>query len=288
MSEIPFVIDIDSPESFQENVIDKSLELPVLVDFWAEWCQPCQVLVPLLTDITQQYNGAFVLAKVNSDANQEIAMQCGVKNLPTVMIFKGGEAVDSFTGALPEGEIKIFIDKYASNPNDDVVSQALILLEHEDSDQALIQLKQLNQQYPENFKIHLIIAQFYLQTKQYQLCEDLLIALPQNIQMENATKSLKSQLEVAQVAANAPDLEELQNQIKAKPDNLDLQLQLANIHMAGKNYTLALEVLFSVFKKDTNYNDAIAKTNIFKVFDILGVSNPLVRQYRNKLFSYLN
>jgi putative thioredoxin len=288
MNEVAYVIDIGSEESFQENVINKSHELPIVVDFWAEWCQPCQVLVPLLVDIAQQYNGAFILAKIDSDANQEIAMKCGVKNLPTVMIFKDGQAVDSFTGAIPESEIKTFINKYTSNPSDDITEQALLLLEQDDSDTSLEQLKQLNKEHPENYKIHLIIAQLYLKTQQLDLCEDLLTALPADIQVENATKSLKSQLEIAQQVANAPDLTVLEKQITEQPDNLDLQLQLANLHIAAKNYSLALEVLLTTFKKDSNYNEGIAKTNMLKVFEILGSSDKLVRQYRNKLFSYLN
>jgi putative thioredoxin len=288
MSEVAYVIDIDSEESFQENVINKSHQLPIVVDFWAEWCQPCQVLVPLLVDIAQQYNGAFILAKIDSDANQEIAMKCGVKNLPTVMVFKDGQAVDSFTGAIPESEIKTFINKYTSNPIDDVIEQALLLLEQKDSEASLEQLKQLNKEHPENYKIHLIIAQLYLRTDQLDLCEGLLNALPANVQMEDATKSLKSQLEIAQQVANAPDLVTIEKQIEEQPENIDLQLQLANIHIASKNYDLALEVLFNAFKKDSSYNEAIAKTNMLKVFEILGSSDPLVRQYRNKLFSYLN
>ncbi|MFK5986385.1 MAG: tetratricopeptide repeat protein [Pseudomonadota bacterium] len=288
MSNIPFVVEIDSHESFQQNVIDKSLQLPVVVDFWAEWCQPCQVLIPLLTDIAQQYQGAFILAKINSDELQDLAVQHGVKSLPTVLIYHQGQVVDSFTGAIPEGEIKTLINKYVANPVNDVLEQALILLDQGDSENALEQLKQLNQQSPENYKVHLAIAQVYLQTKEYPLCEDLLSSLPDKIQLEEAYKSIKTQLEIAQAVANAPELDDLEQQIKAEPDNLDLQLQLANIHIANQNHADALEILFQIVKKDISFNEGVAKANMLKVFDILGSSNALVRQYRKKLFSFLN
>jgi putative thioredoxin len=288
MSMIPFVIEIDSLESFQENVIAKSSQLPIVVDFWAEWCEPCKILVPLLTDIAQQYNGAFILAKVDCDKQQDLAMQFGVKNLPTVMVFQNGQQVDSFTGAIPEGEIKAIIDKYVINPVDNAIDQALIQAEQGDTDSALEQLKVLNQQHPENYKIHLAIAHLYLLTKQYPLCDELLTALPANIQTEEACKSLKSQLEIAQSVANAPELEELQKQIQAQPENLELQLQLANIHIAQQNHSSALETLFSIVKKDLNYNDGVAKANMLKVFEIRGNADELVRLYRKKLFSFLN
>jgi len=288
MSMIPFVVEIDSPESFQENVIAKSSQLPIVVDFWAEWCQPCQVLVPLLTDITQQYNGAFILAKVNSDNHQELAMQLGVKSLPTVMIFKDGQVVDTFTGALPEGEIKAIIDKHLSNPVDNAIDQALILADQGDSEASLELLKQLNKDYPENYKIHLAIAHVYILSEQYQLCEELMNALPANIQTEEACKSIRNQLEMAQAAANAPELDELEKQIQTEPDNLELQVQLANVYIAQQNYSSALETLFIMVKKDINYDDGIAKASMLKVFEILGNSDALVRQYRKKLFSFLN
>jgi putative thioredoxin len=288
MSMIPFVIEIDSPESFQQHVISQSSQLPIVVDFWAEWCQPCQILIPLLTDIAQQYNGAFILAKVNSDTFQELAAQCGVKNLPTVLIFKDGQVIDSFTGALPEGEIKAIIDKHVSNPIDDVIEHAFSQLEQGDKDGSLEQLKLLNREYPEDYKVHLAIAKHYLLSKEYQLCKELLSALPVNIQMEEDCKSLNSQLEIAQLASDSPALSELEELIKAEPDNLELQLQLANIHIAQQNYMLALDILFNMVKKDNSYNDGIARTNMLKVFEILGSSNELVRQYRKKLFSFLN
>jgi len=288
MSMIPFVIEIDSPESFQENVIAKSSQLPIVVDFWAEWCQPCQVLVPLLTDIAQQYNGAFILAKINSDNHQELAMQCGVKNLPTVMIFKDGQPVDSFTGALPEGEIKTIIDKHVFNPVDEAINQALILADEGNTELALEQLKQQNSKYPENYRIHLAIAHLYILTEQHQLCDELLNALPADIKTEDAYKSLKSQLEISQSVANAPELEELEKQIQAEPENYELQIQLANTYIAQQNYASALETLFTIVKKDLSYNDGIAKASMLKVFEILGNSDDLVRQYRKKLFSFLN
>ncbi len=288
MNMIPFVIEIDSQESFQEHVIAKSSQLPVVVDFWAEWCQPCQILIPLLTDITQQYNGAFILAKVNSDKHQDLAAQCGVKSLPTVIIFKNGQPVDSFTGALPEGEIKSILDKYVTNPIDNAIEDAIAQLEKGNKESSLQQLKLLNREYPEEYKIHLAIAKHYMLTEEYQLCSELLSSLPANIKMEEEYKALNSQLEITQLVADAPELDELEQKILANPDNLELQLQLANIHIAKQNYSVALEILFSMVKKDNSYNDSIAKRNMLKVFEIVGSSNKFVRQYRKKLFSFLN
>jgi len=289
MSDTPFVINIDGMESFQANVLELSAQLPVVVDFWAEWCEPCKILVPILTKLANDYQGEFILAKVNCDEQQDLAAQAGVRNLPTVMIFKDGKVVDNFTGAKPENEIKEIIDKYVNaDPVTDAINSAFELFKRGEEEQALEALKSLNAAYPENFKVHFAIAELYLESEKYDLCQDLINALPANIQVENEVKSIKSRLEVAIAADGAPEIAELEQQLSEQPDNLELRFQLANVQIAKQDFENALENLLKILQKDQNFNDNAARASMLKVFEILGGQGDLVRRYRSKLFSLLN
>jgi len=276
-------------ESFQANVLELSAQLPVVVDFWAEWCEPCKILVPILTKLANDYQGEFILAKVNCDEQQDLAAQAGVRNLPTVMIFKDGKVVDNFTGAKPENEIKEIIDKYVNaDPVTDAINSAFELFKRGEEEQALEALKSLNAAYPENFKVHFAIAELYLESEKYDLCQDLINALPANIQVENEVKSIKSRLEVAIAADGAPEIAELEQQLSEQPDNLELRFQLANVQIAKQDFENALENLLKILQKDQNFNDNAARASMLKVFEILGGQGDLVRRYRSKLFSLLN
>jgi len=289
MNDTPFVINIDGIESFQANVIELSAQVPVVVDFWADWCQPCQILIPILTKLANDSQGEFILAKVNSDEHQELAAQAGVRSLPTVMIFKDGQVVDSFTGAKPESEVKQIIDKHINaDPVAEAINNAFELFKRGEEEQAFDALKSLNAAYPENFKVHYAIAELYLESEKYQLCQELIAALPANIQQESEVKSIKSRLEVAMAAADAPEITELEKQIAEQPDNLDIRYQLANVQIAKQDFENALDNLIQILQKDRNYNDNAARAAMLKVFEILGGQGDIVRRYRSKLFSLLN
>ncbi len=283
-----FVIDIKSAEAFQQQVIEESSRRVVVVDFWAEWCQPCQILVPLLTDIAHQYQGSILLAKVNSDENQQLAMQMGIKSLPTVMIFKEGKVVDSFMGVQSESDIKAMIDKHVDNPAKQGLEQARQLLANKQPQQALELLKALNQQYPENTDILIAIAQAYLDNDDHRLCQELLDALPDKLKEDETLRNIRSQLELAASVAQLPDLSEIEKELEKDPENIDLLIKKANLYMARKEYQTAMETLLLAIKKDPGYNDGAARKNLLQIFSILGNADADVRKYRNKLFSLLN
>lgn len=289
MNDTPFVINIDGPESFTTNVLELSQQLPVLVDFWADWCQPCQILVPILTKLAEEYQGEFILAKVNCDEQQELAAQAGVRNLPTVMLFHQGKVVETFTGVKPENEIKELLDKYTDgDPVQTTIDKALEASQNGQTEQALEALKSLNAAYPENYNVHLAIAQIYFETEQLELCQELLNALPNEVKEQAEAKALISKIELSQSLADAPDLSELENQIKADPTNLDLHIQFANVLTAHQRYEEALQVLLFIVQTDRSFNDNAGQQGMLKIFDMLGGQDPIVRKYRGKLFSLLN
>ena len=123
MSESPFIIDL-TLENFEQVVLRDSQQTPVLIDFWASWCQPCQILMPLLSKLAEEYQGKFILAKLNTEEQQEIAAQFGIRSIPTVKLFKDGAQVDEFAGALPENDIRTFLDKHIPRETNSVLAQA--------------------------------------------------------------------------------------------------------------------------------------------------------------------
>ena len=143
MSNSPFVIDIKDAEHFDLQVLEGSKQQAVLVDFWADWCQPCKALMPLLTKLAEEYQGAFIVAKVNADEQQEIVTAAGVRNLPTVKLFIDGTAVDEFMGAKSESELRSFLNAHIENETDNEINKALSLSESGETEQAIAALKSL-------------------------------------------------------------------------------------------------------------------------------------------------
>ncbi len=282
-----FIINIQSAEQYQQQVIEASQHQPVLVDFWADWCQPCQILIPLLSKLAVEYNGAFVLAKVNSDEQQQLAAANGIRSLPSVKLYKDGQVIDEFMGAKTESDIRQFLEQHIISEADRQISQALELAENGHYDQAIPLLKTLNQQDPGNVRVYTAIARVYLLADDLENCSAVIKALPVNLQTEKEVLKLKSELELILAAADAPAMDELIKQLEKEPDNQELQLQLANQYTANKNYAQALQTLLGILSRDIDFKEGKAKQAILKIFEILGDQDPLTRKYRSRLASLL-
>ncbi|HDK37520.1 MAG TPA: thioredoxin, partial [Thiolapillus brandeum] len=152
MDNSPYIVEITN-DNYQTAVLEQSHKVPVLVDFWASWCQPCQMLMPVLANLAEQYQGKFILAKINTEEQQELAAQFGIRSIPTVKLFRNGDPVDEFAGALPESEIRKFLEKHISRESDAMVDQAEQLLLQGDLENALKLLQQAKQTDPENSNI---------------------------------------------------------------------------------------------------------------------------------------
>lgn len=288
MTNSPFVIDITDAEHFDLQVIEASKHQAVLVDFWADWCQPCKVLIPLLTKLSDEYQGAFILAKVNADQQQEIVAAAGVRSLPTVKLYKEGVIVDEFVGAKSEDEIRTFLNAHVENETDNEIDKALALSESGETEQAIKALKSLNQQDPANTKIYLAIAEVYLKAADFDNCDAVLKALPANVQSSNEAKKIADELSLAKATSDAPEVDEILTQLESEPDNHALRVQLANQYIVSHQYEQALETLMTILAQDINFQEGEAKAAMLKIFEILGPQDPLTRQYRGKLATLLH
>lgn len=282
MNDSPYIFAADE-SSFDSRVIDESNNRPVLVDFWAEWCAPCRSLMPVLAKLADEYGGKFMLAKVNSDENQQLAAQFGVRSLPTVMAFKNGKAVDQFMGALPESAVREFIERHIEREADKLQAEALRAQQSGDSPAAIELLRRAHQLEPDKSGITIDLASVLADSGFADQAETLLLELPE-YERGGEAAALLARLEFAREAANLPD--EASLNAKAEAGDLDALHRLALLEISRKQYAEAMDHLLAIIKKDRAYQDDLGRKTLLKLFGILG-NDPLVDQYRKKMTNLL-
>ncbi len=285
MADSPFIIEVTA-DNFDQVVLEGSQQQPVLVDFWADWCGPCKALMPILAKLAEEYRGKFILAKVNSDENQALAQQYGIRSLPTVKLFKHGAAVDEFMGALPEGQVREFLDQHIERESDAICNAALAAEAAGDPDKALELLKTANEVDPGRPQIVAALARLLMQKGEADTAEALLNALPTADRESREIAALLAQLEFSREGGIEESAESLQSQLEASPDNLELRYRLALRLLADKQYEAAMQHLLAIMQKDRSFGDDAARKTLLKAFDMLG-DDPLVAIYRRKMFNFL-
>ncbi|MGV6825657.1 MAG: thioredoxin [bacterium] len=284
MSESNFIIELD-PENFEQVVFQGSLQVPVLVDFWADWCQPCKTLMPVLSKLAEEYQGKFILAKLNTEQHQELAAQFGIRSLPTIKLFKQGQPVDEFMGALPEPEIRAFLDKHIERESDAIIAQAHQALLQGDSDTAMTLLWRAKELDPENTRVSVAMAQTHAALGDAEAALDIVNQLPADDQELPEIKALCGHLHF-ETLAEGKSVEGLQQQLKANPNDHRSRLELAALYVAEEQYEAALQQLLELMRKDSSFQDGAAKHNMIRIFEILG-DDPLVSSYRSKMMSLI-
>ncbi len=287
MSESPFVHNVTA-EDFQSLVVENSFKQPVLVDFWAEWCNPCQVLIPILTKLADEYNGAFILAKVNSDEQGELAAQAGVRSLPTVKMFVDGQIVDEFMGALPEPEVRKFLDQHIQSETDIVLNEAMLAYQEGREQDALDRLNTALANDPQNARLKINIAKLVADQGDLESASVLIDTLNDEDKQQPEAKELIAQLQLAQQLKEAGDPAEIEQKLKENPDDLDALYQMSNIQTASGNYEAAIQMLMKIMQKDREFKDDAGRKGLIHLFDMLGGDNPLVQTYRRKMFTLLH
>lgn len=286
MNQQPHVIIINSVEDFAHQVLEQSQQRPVLVDFWAAWCQPCQTLTPILYKLAEEYNGQFVLAKVNADEQQHIAAQFGVRSLPSLKLVVGGELVDELMGAQPEQVIRQMLAPYISSPNDQFRLQADNARAQGDFDAALSLLKELIQAEPENCANYQQYLDTLIDAGRYADAEELISELPANIQADAAVEQVRARLSFAKEVNDAPSVAELEALLASEPDNLQARQQLSAHYVLRGQYEAAMELLLDITRRDRSFGDDAGRKGLLAVFTLLG-AHPLVSRYRSKLSTLL-
>lgn len=279
------IVDV-SLENAQQVLIEESKVRPVLVDFWADWCEPCKNLMPILEKLANEYAGAFLLAKVNADEMQQIAGQFGVQSLPTVMLMQNGQPVDGFQGAQPEVEIRNFLAKYLPKPWDALLENVGGLIEAEQWAEALDPLRQAYDMSGQDVAIAKTLIRVLLELNRADDAQALLATIKladQDAQYEQ----LLALMELKQNAAKAPEVEALEQQLAAQPGDVDLQLQLAVQYSQHNHSQEALELLLTMLRKDVNCKEGEVKKTALDIIAALGKADPLAIKFQRQVFSLL-
>ena len=287
MSDSPYIYNV-TIEDFESLVIQNSFKQPVLVDFWADWCQPCQSLIPVLHKLAEEYQGAFTLAMVNSDEQGELAAQAGVKSLPTVKLFVDGQMVNEFMGALPESEVKKFLDPYIKTESDQILTAAFQAFGEGKEQEALEMLNTALANDPQNSKLKINIAKLVANQNDFDSAIALINTLTDEEKEQPEVKEILTQIKMANQLKDLGDPAELEQRINDNPDDLDALLQMSTYLNAGGNHEAAIKILMQIMMKDRSFNDGAGQKGLIEIFDMLGGENPLVQTYRRKMFTLLH
>ncbi|WMJ70034.1 thioredoxin [Stenotrophomonas sp. 24(2023)] len=284
MSETTYVFDATT-ETFEAEVLQKSLQTPVLVDFWATWCGPCKTLGPMLEKLAAEYNGAFELAKVDVDKEQQIAAAFQIRSVPTVFLVKGGQLVDGFPGALPEGQLREFLSQHGIEPA--APAEAVAVDEEPLDPQAQVDvLRAQIAAEPDKDELKLDLALALLQIGGVDEAGRLIDALPANLATDDRAVRARARLAFATALKDAPGAEVLQARISADGNDLQARhLRGVQLLLAGEDEA-ALEQFLDMLRIDRSFQEGLPRKALIDAFNVIG-DEDLVGRYRRKMASLL-
>ena len=283
-----------SEATFMQDVVEASKEKPVIVDFWAPWCGPCKTLGPQLEAAVKAANGAVTMVKVNVDDNQMIAGQMQVQSIPTVFAFSNGQPVDGFQGAVSASEIKAFVDRVvaagggeAESGLESAVASAEQMLSDGDFEGAIETFSAILEEDPSNLKSYVGLIKSHIAANDLDQAEAILNGASLEISQSPEIETVHAQIELAKQARDAGPINDLALLVEEKPDDNEARFKLAQaLHGAGQVEN-AVEQLLELFRRDREWNDGAAKSQLFIIFEALEPNNEIVLNGRRKLSSLI-
>jgi len=274
-----------SEENFEAEVLERSTEAPVLVDFWAPWCGPCKVLGPVLEKLAQEYGGAFRLAKINVDENQGIAGAFGIQGIPAVKLFQDGELVSEFTGALPEPTIREFLAKFLPSTADKIADEGTAL----EAEGKIAEAKALYESILESDPSHagslLGLGRLAMNAGETDAAmkyfDQISIVADERKEADRLVARINLQ------AGSAENEAVLRAKMNAEPNNVAVRFELAQALAAVEKYEEALQEFLAVVKADRAFQDDAGRKSMLQIFEVLGSDHPLVDKFRSELAAVL-
>ncbi len=287
MSELPNVIDV-TESSFAEQVIEKSEQIPVLVDFWADWCAPCKMQLPVLLNLAANYQDQLLIAKVNTDLERALAEQHAIRSLPTLRLYRHRRVVEEVLGAQAEATLRALIDTYIERESDHLLQEALELEEEGRRSEALQVMEQAYLNDPDNPRLPLIYARLCIEENRLDRAAEILQALPRELRDTSETKSLQALLEFSHSISGAPPPADLEAALEKDPTQSEPRYQLASLQVLAGEYDKALENFMILLKQDRNFRGGAAQNGLLTVFTLLNEDDERIPRYRRQMFALLH
>ena len=280
----PFIVELNE-QNFRQ-VLEGSVQTPVLIHFWAPMSQESAQIIPDLQTLAQQYNGAFTLALLNCEQEQLIASQFGVQALPTIALFINGQPVDGLGGPQELAAIQAMLTKHLPSQEEMSLKQALEFVQQQQFAQALQILQQLPVEMQQKGDVKLAMVECYLETQDFAQAKSLLEDIPLEYK-DNYYKSLVAKLELHEQSANSPEIQSLETALANNPTDSKVAAELAlSYHQVSRDEE-ALELLWSFLRKDLNAQDGELKKHFMDILAALGQGNAISAKYRRQLYSLL-
>jgi putative thioredoxin len=278
MPEPQTIIDVQTA-TFEEEVLERSKSVPVIVDFWATWCGPCKTLGPLLERLALESPGRFILAKVDVDANASLAQMFKIQSVPAVHVFRNGHLVDGFVGAMDEREVRSFLERALPATADLELDRARAEVDAGDLEAGISRLRQSLRDAPEHVDSRVALASFLIEAGNAGDARAVFARVDPSVDSAEA-RSVRARLELGEAKGN---LSELQRKVEANPADLDARIELGRAMVSAGRHEDGLEALLSVVEKDAAHGDGAARKAIIEVFDLLGPDSDVTARYRSKL-----